>query len=526
MIDTASLREGLARVCARAGLGALAGEPQRLIGGAVMESWRFAVAEGAPPQGGGVRSAAGEDASAATDGRAAARVEGAPTDDLEGAPTHDLKGAPTHDLEGAPTPQPPPRGEGEQFVLRRAPSLAFMEGRPYGHGVEAALIEAARSRGVTAPEVVAVLEEADGLGSGFVMRALPGTADPKVILACEEPAGLLREIARDLARIHRLRPGDVPDGVPVMDYRAAIADLKAQFMEAGGDRPIIALGLRWLEDNCPLQVEPVLNHGDYRMGNLLVEGSRLTGVLDWELAHFGDAHEDLAFGCMAVWRFHRYDRPALGLGSIADYLAAYEAEAGVTIDPARLRFWTIYRTVWWALGCLRMATQWRSGADRMLERVVISRRTSEQELDLLLLLEDDAIAVEGAEAGPGAQGAARPGPPGLLQLPQPAGAARDAELAQAVWEWLGSVKDRFEGHDRFQYAVARNALGMIVRADPAALPATANAALAARCLAGGASLADRELLAEVRGAILAAAMQDAPKYPALSAARKKWTGEE
>ncbi len=315
------LNAGLARVVARAGLGALSGEPQRLTGGAVMESWRF--------------------------------VAG-----------------------------------GESFVLRRAPSLEFMEGRPYGHSVEAALIEAARAKGVTAPEVVAVLDEADGLGSGFVMRALPGTADPKVILACDDPDGLLRRAAQDLARIHRLRQTDVPDGVPVMDYRAAIADLKQQFMEAGGDRPIIALGLRWLEDNCPPEVEPVLNHGDYRMGNLLVEGSRLTGVLDWEIAHFGDRHEDLAFGCMAVWRFARYDRPALGLGSIEDYIAAYEAEAGVKVDPARFRFWTIYRTVWWALGCLKMAAQWRSGADRMLERVVISRRTSEQELDLLLLLEE------------------------------------------------------------------------------------------------------------------------------------------
>jgi len=301
------LNAGLARVCARAGLGAFAGRPQRLTGGAVMESWRFAAGE-------------------------------------------------------------------ESFVLRRAPSLAFMEGRPYGHSTEAALIEAARAKGVTAPQVVAVLDPADELGSGFVMRALPGTADPKVILACDDPAGLLRQAARDLARIHRLRQADVPEGVPVMDYRAAIADLKQQFMEAGGDRPIIALGLKWLEDNCPPQVEPVLNHGDYRMGNLLVKGSALTGVLDWEIAHFGDRHEDLAFGCMAVWRFARYDRPALGLGSIADYIAAYEAESGTSIDPARFRFWTIYRTVWWALGCLKMAAQWRSGADRMLERVVISRR--------------------------------------------------------------------------------------------------------------------------------------------------------
>ena len=116
-ISVEELSAGLARVCARVGLGALSSHPQRLTGGAVMESWRFC-------------------------------------------------------------------SGGSDYVLRRAPSLAFMEGRPYGHATEAAQIEAARAKGVTAPEVVAVLEEADALGSGFVMRALPGTAVPKIILVC------------------------------------------------------------------------------------------------------------------------------------------------------------------------------------------------------------------------------------------------------------------------------------------------------------------------------------------------------
>ncbi|WP_245805957.1 phosphotransferase [Erythrobacter donghaensis] len=403
---------------------------------------------------------------------------------------------------------------GCDYVLRRAPSLAFMEGRPYGHATEAALIEAARAKGVTAPEVVAVLEEADGLGSGFVMRALPGTADPKVILACDDPDGLLRGIARDLACIHRLRQADVPEGVPVMDYRAAIADLKAQFIEAGGDRPIIALGLKWLEDNCPPKVEPVLNHGDYRMGNLLVEGSALTGVLDWEIAHFGDRHEDLAFGCMAVWRFARYDRPALGLGSITDYIAAYEAEAGVTIDPARFRFWTIYRTVWWALGCLKMAAQWRSGADRMLERVVISRRTSEQELDLLLLLEEDAPEEE------------RKPIRNATVFGDGSGEATEAELAEAVSEWLGTIKDRLEGHDRFQLAVARNALGIIARESR---QPTWNSVpeMSAEILSSDISPFENPgLLAEFRRYALTKVSNDSPKYPALAAAWNKWTGEE
>jgi aminoglycoside phosphotransferase (APT) family kinase protein len=459
-ISVEELSAGLARVCARVGLGALSLAPQRLTGGAVMESWFFRTS---PP------------------------------------PT------PSSEEEGA-------------FVLRRAPSLAFMEGRPYGHGVEAALIEAARAKGVTAPEVVAVLEEADGLGSGFIMHALPGTADPKVILACDDPDGLLRGIARDLARIHRLRQADVPEGVPVMDYRAAIADLKAQFFDAGGDRPIIALGLRWLEDNCPPEVEPVLNHGDYRMGNLLVEGSALTGVLDWEIAHFGDRHEDLAFGCMAVWRFARYDRPALGLGSIEDYIAAYEAEAGVAIDPARFRFWTIYRTVWWALGCLKMAAQWRSGADRMLERVVISRRTSEQELDLLLLLEEDAPRRERAR-----EVAKRT--PSERILPSKGGATVP-ELVTAVSEWLETVKHRMEGHDRFQLAVARNALGIVARDIGMEFSGIDPQDLSEYFLSGDDSLSSKGLLAQLRFDALEMITVDSPKYPALAVARKKWLGEE
>ena len=46
---------------------------------------------------------------------------------------------------------------GAAYVLRRAPSAEYMEGRPYGHPVEAALVRAAYAGGVKAPEVVGVL---------------------------------------------------------------------------------------------------------------------------------------------------------------------------------------------------------------------------------------------------------------------------------------------------------------------------------------------------------------------------------
>nr|WP_298931290.1 phosphotransferase family protein [uncultured Erythrobacter sp.] len=403
----------------------------------------------------------------------------------------------------------------DAFVLRRAPSLEFMKDRPFGHDVEAAVIRAALAAGVTAPEVIAELEPEDGIGSGFVMRALPGTPNPKQILQMENAGALLREAARDLARIHSLGRTDVPDAVPVMDYRAAIADLKQQFEDAGGDRPIIALGLKWMEDNCPEPCEPVLNHGDYRMGNLLAEDGRLTGVLDWELAHFGDRHEDLAFGCMAVWRFARYDRSALGLGSLEDYFAAYEAESGVKVDRDRFRYWLIHRTVWWALGCLKMAAIWRSGEDRMLERVVISRRTSEQELDLLMLLEEDAPEEERA----------RPIMTPIEMNPAMSGEAQMDEIAIAISEWLGTIKHKLDSHDRFQLAVARNALGIIER-EHCHFTIQHDQKAVSAVLRGEKTLQDAEYLAGCRWQVVAKALEDSPKYPALTAALARWPMED
>lgn len=399
-------------------------------------------------------------------------------------------------------------------VLRRAPSLEMMAGRPLDHAAEAALIRAARAAGVTAPEVLVELGPDDGIGSGFVMRALPGTPNPAQILAEADPATLLPEIARELAAVHRTDPAGVP--VPVMDTAAALAELKARFLAYGGDRPILALACRWLEANLPVPVAPRLVHGDFRLGNLLIEGSHLTGVLDWELAHLGDPHEDLAYGCMTVWRFSRPDRPAYGLGSVADLASAYEAAGGDAFDPARFRFWLVYRTFWWALGCLQMGGFWRAGHDRSVERVVVARRCAEQELDLLLLLEGDAPQAERSRPLPPPVPVAEPGP----------GEPSGAEILTAVSEWLNTeIKPLVSGRAKFDLAVARNALGIVAR-ELDQRPQAHDAALAAELLAGQADLATPGLLARLRRMALDKLSADMPKYPALALARAQWNQGE
>jgi aminoglycoside phosphotransferase (APT) family kinase protein len=402
---------------------------------------------------------------------------------------------------------------GESYVLRRAPSAEFMQGRPYGHDVEAVLVQAAYTGGVKAPQVVGVLADGDGIGTGYVMRRVMGEVSPAAILA-DPPPSLIADLGRELARIHALPRAVLPDAIPVMDTAEALAELKARFLSYGGDRPAIALAIRWCEDHLPEPAPPVLVHGDYRMGNIMVDGDGLAAVLDWELAHMGDAHEDLAFGCMTVWRFGQLDRPAFGVGSIEDYAVAYEAAGGMPVDRARFRFWLVYRTLWWALGCLQNGAVWRSGADATVERVVIGRRTAEQELDLLLLLEVEAPQAERDRALP----------PSPDVEAASAGEPLNREIVEAVRDWLAeAIKPHAAGHAKFEVAVAMNALGIVMR-DLDARVRAEDRRLADALLRGETSLAEPGLLARLRRGALDKCAVDSPKYAALARARAAWSG--
>jgi aminoglycoside phosphotransferase (APT) family kinase protein len=402
---------------------------------------------------------------------------------------------------------------GADYVLRRAPSAAYMADRPFGHGDEAALVKAAYAAGVKAPEVVGVLEPGDGLGTGYVMRRVIAEVAPAKILA-DPPPSLLGDLGRELARIHAIPTEAIPAAIPLMDTAEALAELKARFLSYGGDRPVIALAIRWCEDHLPAPADPVLVHGDYRMGNVMVGADGLAAVLDWELAHRGDAHEDLAFGCMSVWRFGRLDKPAFGVGSVEDYFTAYEAAGGVKVDRTRFRFWLVYRTLWWALGCLQMGQAWRSGADKTVERVVVGRRTAEQELDLVRLLEEGAPEAERERALP-------PSPDTAVA---PTGEPTNREMVEAVRDWIeGAIKPEAEGHAKFEAVVAMNALGIVLR-DIDMRARAEDKALADALLGGERTLAEPGLLASLRRAVLDKCTVDSPKYAALAQARAEWCG--
>lgn len=115
--------------------------------------------------------------------------------------------------------------------------------------------------------------------------------------------------------------------------------------DAVEEQPVIALAAKWLRAHLPSAERIAIVHGDYRSGNFLYEDSgRISAILDWELAHLGDPHEDLGWVVNELFAVREPSgrRLACGLLERDEMLARYERAVGWTIDPARLRFYEVF----------------------------------------------------------------------------------------------------------------------------------------------------------------------------------------
>jgi aminoglycoside phosphotransferase (APT) family kinase protein len=280
-----------------------------------------------------------------------------------------------------------------ELILRRVPAGLQRTG-DFGAipiADEPPLLECAHTAGVPVARVLARLQPGDELGDGYLMSRIAGETLPQLLL--REPrfdkarARLAHQCGSALARIHSIDTATVPRGVAQRGEREQLASLRAMLDRLDADSGVFELALRWLGERAPQCTRPTLVHGDFRNGNLVVGEQGLAGVLDWELAHIGNPHEDLGWLCVNSWRFGRADKPVGGFGAIGDLLASYAQGGGHPPRRAELDWWIVYGTLRWGVICLSMASIWRSGADRGIERAAIGRRVSECEIDLLHLLD-------------------------------------------------------------------------------------------------------------------------------------------
>jgi aminoglycoside phosphotransferase (APT) family kinase protein len=106
--------------------------------------------------------------------------------------------------------------------------------------------------------------------------------------------------------------------------------------------PMLEWAAIWLRERAPIAPRISVVHGDFRIGNFLVDEGRITAILDWEIVRLGDPVEDVGWICMQAWRgrspymCHLFERSEL--------LERYNALTGFQVPDRAVRYWEAFGT--------------------------------------------------------------------------------------------------------------------------------------------------------------------------------------
>ena len=402
----------------------------------------------------------------------------------------------------------PAAGPLRRLVLRRDPPGV---GRPDGMAREARAIAGAQDAGVPVPRLVDSGTDTATVGAPYLITEhVDGEAIARRLLRepqyAEARDGMAAQLGRTLARIHTIPVETLPEQ-PATD---PLEELRRTYDALGEPLPTVEIALRWLDRRRPAAVPDTVVHGDFRTGNLIVDPAGLRAVLDWEAVHRGDPREDIGWLCVKCWRFGS-PLPAGGFGTVEQLLDGYAEVAGHRPDPEAVRWWQVYGTARWAVGCRAMAERHLSGRTPSVELAAVGRRVCEQEHDVLLALGVSAGPAEAPDPAPGSDLHGRP---------------TAAELVAAVAMFLREdVMSATEGRLNFLARVGANALDGVERElllGPelerrhrerlAAFAVHDQAGLAAAIRAGVLDADDPALLAAVRAAVTERLVVANPDY--------------
>ncbi len=277
--------------------------------------------------------------------------------------------------------------DGERLLVRRA-AVGVIHRHTLSLAHELEVLRAAHEIGVKVPRPYGYVADLAGR-EAFVMERLEGETIGRRIVQKPElaaaRAALPLQLAEELAKVHAIPAARVP-----FLTGAAIERMVEELDEVDEPHPAIELGLWWLREHRPPARPPVVSHGDYRIGNVVVDEHGLVGLLDWEFAHLDDPVRDLSFGLVRAWRFGVDGKRLGGIGDVEPYLERYNELTGFDVRPEELDYWELAGNVAWAIGCLTQAQRHLSGQDRSVELAILGRLGTEVEYEICHLLEKEA----------------------------------------------------------------------------------------------------------------------------------------
>jgi aminoglycoside phosphotransferase (APT) family kinase protein len=267
---------------------------------------------------------------------------------------------------------------------------------------EFSILKAAFEAGVTVPEPLWL--EKTGSVSGkpfFIMRRVKGvTLGHKLVkmVAADAYGGgrshLAESLSRELALLHSLRPPrsdlDFLPPPPENPALAWVSRCRDHLDRLSSSYPALEWALRWLERNAPPPPSAglVLCHNDFRIGNIMVDTTGVTGILDWEFAGWGDPLQDVGWFCAKCWRFGADEFEAGGIAARDHFVASYESAAGVQVDPEQVFYWEVAAHARWATIAAQQGFRFASGAQQdSLELALTAHIVPELEYEMLMMTE-------------------------------------------------------------------------------------------------------------------------------------------
>jgi aminoglycoside phosphotransferase (APT) family kinase protein len=236
-----------------------------------------------------------------------------------------------------------------ELILRLGPDYGLFA--PYSAGPQVLAMRSLEGSGVPLPRAYWSDDDPTVFGAPFLFcEKVCGSAVVPWVSA-HEPGleeGYRKRLGEQfidaLAALHRVRWQEQPiaelgHGITADNAaRLAVEHWQAQIERwAMRPYPLAEWGIRWLKGNAPVAPRVAIVHGDYRTGNFLEEGGRITAILDWELVHLGDPHEDLGWTSLPMYR----GGTAL-IGRLAEpewFYARYAEQAGFEVSMASVRYY-------------------------------------------------------------------------------------------------------------------------------------------------------------------------------------------
>ena len=218
----------------------------------------------------------------------------------------------------------------------RAPEQAA---RLAGFEAEASAIAAMRGTPVNAPPLIAY----DVSSRAMLTERVAGETRFDVLTEETARCKVAADFMRQLAALHALDINTLPlrGFAPLKPLRVAIKDRLdslANKHAEGEEDPLMVFALRWLQDNVPDEPRrQVLVHGDAGPANFLHHEGQVTAILDWEMTHFGDPMEDLAW--IAVRDLFQPFVP------LPECFGVYSEASGVPVDLPRVRYHRAYALI-------------------------------------------------------------------------------------------------------------------------------------------------------------------------------------